>query len=212
MAGWIDNMTDDQLAREVTGYGQVITRTPAQIAAYRAQQAAEADRNMTLSQFLGQYGGPAGGGESSGTARFSSGLSDAEARLRELLDNPDSIQKTAGYKFRVGQGQEALERSLGARGLLRSGNRLTELTKYGQDMASQEYDNQANRLGSLLGNYGQLYNQSRGIDESAKANMANVWARVSNTNQQTPVTRSTTGFSFDNPSVFTNSTKPWGWA
>jgi hypothetical protein len=60
-----------------------------------------------------------------------------------LLDNPDSVQQSAAYKFRVGQGQEALQRSLGAKGLLNSGNRLMELTKYGQDMGSQEYDAQA---------------------------------------------------------------------
>ena len=32
------NPTDEELARENVGMGQVITRTPAQIAAYRAQQ------------------------------------------------------------------------------------------------------------------------------------------------------------------------------
>ena len=70
--------------------------------------------------------------------RFAAGLTDAESRLRALLDNPDSVQQSAAYKFRVGQGQEALQRSLGAKGLLNSGNRLMELTKYGQDMGSQE--------------------------------------------------------------------------
>lgn len=96
MASWIDKLTDEQLAREVTGYGQVITRTPSQIAAYRAQQAAQASGQMSLSDFMAQYGGGGGvggGGESSGTGRFSSGLSDAESRLRSLLDDPDSIKK-----------------------------------------------------------------------------------------------------------------------
>lgn len=89
--------------------------------------------------------------------QFAAGLTDAESRLRALLDNPDSVQQSAAYKFRVGQGQEALQRSLGAKGLLNSGNRLMELTKYGQDMGSQEYDAQAGRLGNLLGNYSQSW-------------------------------------------------------
>lgn len=87
------------------------------------------------------------------TNRFEPGLSDAETRLRSLLDNPDSVQQTAAYKFRVNQGQEALQRQLGAKGLLNSGNRLMELTKYGQDMGSQEYDNQFGRIKDLVGGY-----------------------------------------------------------
>ena len=42
--------------------------------------------------------------------RFEAGLSDTESRLRALLDDPDSIKQSAAYKFRVGQGQEALQR------------------------------------------------------------------------------------------------------
>jgi len=83
--------------------------------------------------------------------RFENLLSDAEGRLKRLLDDPNSIGQSAAYKFRVGQGEEALQRSLGAKGMLNSGNRLMDLTKYGQDMASQEYDNQFGRLKDLLG-------------------------------------------------------------
>jgi hypothetical protein len=89
--------------------------------------------------------------------RFETGLGDAESRLRSLLDDPDSIKQSGAYKFRLKQGEEALQRQMGARGLLNSGNRLMELTKYGQDMGSQEYDNQSNRLSSLLGNYSQAW-------------------------------------------------------
>lgn len=107
--------------------------------------------------------------------RFSAGLSDAEARLRALLDNPDSVQQSAAYKFRVGQGQEALQRSLGAKGLLNSGNRLMELTKYGQDMGSQEYDNQYGRLSSLLGNYSQGYLGDKNANTSQFNAQAGAW-------------------------------------
>ena len=58
--GWIDNMTDEQLARQVTGPGQVITRTPAQIAAYRAQQSGAMGGPGslgTLSEFVQKMGG-----------------------------------------------------------------------------------------------------------------------------------------------------------
>lgn len=107
--------------------------------------------------------------------RFEAGLSDTESRLRALLDDPDSIKQSAAYKFRVGQGQEALQRSLGAKGLLNSGNRLMELTKYGQDMGSQEYDAQAGRLSGLLGTYGQGYVGDKNANTSRYSAQANAW-------------------------------------
>ncbi len=107
--------------------------------------------------------------------RFESGLSDTESRLRALLDNPDSIQQSAAYKFRVGQGAEALQRSLGAKGMLNSGNRLMELTKYGQDMGSQEYDAQAGRLGNLLGNYSQSWLGDKNANTQQYAAQSNAW-------------------------------------
>ena len=67
--------------------------------------------DSSSSEFINPFG--AGGGSSapamSTDNRFSAGLSDAESRLRALLDNPDSINKSAAYKFRVGQGAEAAE-------------------------------------------------------------------------------------------------------
>ena len=50
------------------------------------------------------------------------------------------------YKWRLEQGQQAVERSLGARGLLNSGNAAIELQQYGQGAASQEYAAQFSRL------------------------------------------------------------------
>ena len=120
--------------------------------------------------------GSGGGAPTVSTSnRFESGLSDAESRLRSLLDNPDSIRQSAAYKFRVGKGQEALQRSLGARGLLNSGNRLMELTKYGQDMGSQEYDAQAGRLGNLLGNYSQSWIGDKNANTGLFNAQANAW-------------------------------------
>lgn len=50
-----------------------------------------------------------------------------------------------GYAFRLTEGQKALERSAAARGGLISGGALKAATRFGQDMASQEYTNAFNR-------------------------------------------------------------------
>ncbi len=64
--------------------------------------------------------------------------------------NPQSqltaLQNTPGYQFAFGQGEQALDRSAAARGMLLSGGQLKDVTGYGQGMASQLYQ-------QTLGNY-----------------------------------------------------------
>lgn len=50
-----------------------------------------------------------------------------------------------GYAFRLNEGIKALDRSAAARGGLLSGAQLKGITDYGQNMASQEYQNAFNR-------------------------------------------------------------------
>jgi hypothetical protein len=50
-----------------------------------------------------------------------------------------------GYAFRLSEGQKALERSAAARGNLLSGGTGKALTRFGQEMGSQEYQNAFNR-------------------------------------------------------------------
>jgi hypothetical protein len=57
----------------------------------------------------------------------------------------DDAANEAGYQFRLRGGTEALERSAAARGVLRTGGTLTDITEYGQNFASQEYNNVFNR-------------------------------------------------------------------
>jgi hypothetical protein len=59
-----------------------------------------------------------------------------------------------GYQFRLSEGMKGLERSAAARGGLLSGGTLKGIQRYGQDMASTEYQNafnryQAERAGTL---------------------------------------------------------------
>lgn len=57
------------------------------------------------------------------------------------------FQADPGYAFRMSEGMKGLERSAAARGGLLSGGTLKGIQRYGQDMASQEYQNAFNRYG-----------------------------------------------------------------
>lgn len=104
-------------------------------------------------------------------------------------------QADPGYAFRLQEGLKALDRRAAARGGLLSGNALKGITRYGQDMASQEYQgaynrftnnqsNQYNRLANVAGlgqtannalqGAGQNYaNQAGNYGVTAGANMGN---------------------------------------
>lgn len=56
------------------------------------------------------------------------------------------FQADPGYDFRMKEGQKALERSAAAGGRFLGGGTLKALTRYGQDMGSQEYGNAFNRF------------------------------------------------------------------
>ena len=55
------------------------------------------------------------------------------------------MYKDPGYAFRLNEGIKALDRSAAARGGLLSGNQLRGVTQFGQDYATNEYQNAFNR-------------------------------------------------------------------
>lgn len=55
------------------------------------------------------------------------------------------LSQDPGYAFRMSEGMKALERSAAARGGLLSGGTLKATQRFGQDLASQEYQNAYNR-------------------------------------------------------------------
>lgn len=57
----------------------------------------------------------------------------------------EQFQAEPGYGFRLSEGMKALERGAAARGGLLSGATLKGIQRYGQDLASQEYQNAFNR-------------------------------------------------------------------
>lgn len=73
------------------------------------------------------------------------GQSSYDTALQKMMTGAfDSADPS--YKWRFDQGQQAVERSAAAKGLLGSGNVLQELMSYGQGMASTEYAAQFDRL------------------------------------------------------------------
>lgn len=62
---------------------------------------------------------------------------------------PGELETSPGFKFRLGEGLKALERSAAKRGTLLTGGTAKGLERYAQDYASGEYNNRFNQLYSL---------------------------------------------------------------
>jgi hypothetical protein len=77
------------------------------------------------------------------------------------------FQADPGYQFRLGEGLKSLDRQAAARGGLISGSALKAAQGYGQDLASQEYQNAFNRYQTNRGSvYGMLSGQ-QGVGQAA---------------------------------------------
>lgn len=121
---------------------------------YRQRQAIEWANQQRMTdpsywmQAFGMGSGSGGGGV--GAPQYQDTAAQYRTRLNTLMDNPDSIANTGAYKFAFQQGNEAVNRNLAAKGLLKSGNRLAELTKFGQGLASQQYGAEFDRMSNLV--------------------------------------------------------------
>jgi len=125
--------------------------------------------------YVGQLKALLGERQQSGGASSVPLTNPYEQRLQELMSNPDAIANTNAYRFRFNEGQQALERSAAAKGMLRSGNTLAALANYGQGAASQEYGNEVSRLGALTGQQNQ-YNLGRmGLANQEQSNAESAW-------------------------------------
>lgn len=90
-------------------------------------------------------------------------------RLSDLVGGDMSgFYTDPGYQFAQEEGQKAIERSAAARGGLKSGGTLKDLTRFGQGLANQQYSDYWNRLAGLS-NVGQTTGTTLG---GLGANMA----------------------------------------
>ena len=85
-----------------------------------------------------------------------------------------------GYQFRLSEGMKGLERSAAARGGLLSGGTLKGIQRFGQDLASTEYQNafnryQAERTGTL-----NPYQSLAGVGQSTANQLSNMGMNYAN--------------------------------
>lgn len=82
---------------------------------------------------------------------------DALGNLVEMINaGPGDYTKSPGYEARLAEGQKAIERSAAARGNVLSGASVKAATRFGQEYATQDYDNFLKRYYDSLAPYQQL--------------------------------------------------------
>lgn len=117
------------------------------------RQAGLAGQNRLL-ELLGIGGKPG----TQGYGRYAT----AEFTPANFLANQDP-----GYAFRMAEGMKALERSAAQRGGLLSGATLKATQRYGQDLASQEYQNAFNRYQAQRANTLNPYASLAGVAQTS---------------------------------------------
>jgi hypothetical protein len=95
------------------------------------------------------------------------------ADLMKLQSDPSAIQASPAYQFQLAQGQQALQRSAAAKGGLMGGGFAKSLAQYSQGLASNEYQNQWNRL-----------YQTAGMGQNSAQNLGSLGANFANSMSQ----------------------------
>jgi hypothetical protein len=88
------------------------------------------------------------------------------SQLQALMADPNTVTKTPGYQFNLAQGLQGLQAQQAAQGRLVSGGALLQGQAFGQNLASQTYNDQLKTLASLSG-----ATQSPGAGATAMSNI-----------------------------------------
>jgi hypothetical protein len=99
---------------------------------------------------IGGNGGPM----PSNKISFDFGAAPRFSAPRFTAPTAESVLNEPGYKFGMDEGQRGLEQSAAARGTLRSGGTLKDITAWGQNYAGQHYTDAFNRA---LSSFDRLY-------------------------------------------------------
>jgi hypothetical protein len=91
--------------------------------------------------------------------------------------NPGSLtdfMNSTGYNFRMQEGQNALQTGYAAKGALQSGAAMKDLTRFGQDFASNEYGKYIGQLDNYTRYTDAFANQERGYKTDQHNNYLNL--------------------------------------
>lgn len=97
----------------------------------------------------GTSGAPAGATQTMFDGTTATPLNGSPGQSGE--PNYSAFFSSPDYQFALQQGQGALDRDAANRGTLYSGGHTTDAIQFGQGLASQQFNNYANRLASLAG-------------------------------------------------------------
>lgn len=73
---------------------------------------------------------------------------------------------STGYKFQLGQGQQAVDSNAASKGMLNSGATAKALTQYGQNLGSSYFNNYLGQLGGLNSQYQGTVNAGLGAAQA----------------------------------------------
>lgn len=87
----------------------------------------------------------------------------------------DTFRNSTGYDFRVKQGMNALNSGYAGAGTIHSGAAMKAALDYGQGMASQEFGNYLNALGSQQDVGLRAASANAGVGQQAASNLGNIY-------------------------------------
>ncbi len=106
------------------------------------QRAARQQAYSTLNPFI--KGGTSAGGRINALLGLGAGANDARRAF-------DQFRNSTGYKFRLGEGMNALNSGYAGAGTIQSGAAMRDAVEYGQNFASNEFGNYLGALGNQQG-------------------------------------------------------------
>lgn len=123
-----------------------------------------------LSKLAGMYGVGSGTTSTAGAAGDATG-STGDPAYGGFFTSP-------GYQFRLDQGNQAVQRSAAARGILASGATMKAIDRYSQGLASSEYGAFSDRLAQIAGFGQNATNATVAAGETATQGIAGAYGRA----------------------------------